>query len=141
MTQLDHIPNIVNPMSVSTKLDTDGNIIKYRPCLDLKRFINKLTKCEKIKYDDLTETEQSIFHGEFATSFDLENAYFHFHLSDKDKKLLNFAVIDYNGQVIYFRFNVMVYGYNRASYIMTRFIRSLKFFIHDLGIFFHYLFG
>ncbi len=136
ITQLDHVPNIVNPMSVSIKTDKDGNIIKYRPCLDLKRFINKLTDCEKIKYDDLTEAEQSILHGEFATSFDLENAYFHFNLSDKDKKLLNFSVIDEHGQVIFFRFNVMVYGYNRASYIMTRFVRSLKFFIHDLGILF-----
>ena len=134
VTQLDYVPNIVNPMSISTTSDKDGNIIKYRPCLDLSRFINKFAKCEKIKFDDLTETEQSIFHGEFATSFDLENAYFHFYLSDKDKKLFNFAVINELGEVIYFQFNVMVYGYNRAGYIMTRFVRSLKFVIHELGI-------
>ena len=132
--KLSEKPKIVNPMSVNIETDQRGNVTKKRPCIDLSRFINKRTPDNPIIMDNLTEVEPAVSKGDYMSTFDLTNCYFQFSLKKSDRKFLNFALPNDDGGESYFRFLIMMYGWKAASAIVTRYIKSLKIFLHTLCI-------
>ena len=72
--------------------------------------------------------------NDFQLVFDLENMYFHFKLHPDHRKYFSFALLDSQGILHHYQFNVMCYGYSLAGYIVTRVIVPIKAFLHKLGI-------
>jgi hypothetical protein len=67
-------------------------------------------------------------------SFDLANQFFHVRLNPADKKFFGFALPGKDGHMEYFQFTVMAYGYSPAVEVVTRLLKPVKAFLHDLGI-------
>jgi len=124
----------VNPMSVAVKFDPIKNETKFRPVIDLSRHVNKHVKESHVKLDDLSLAEELVDKDDFMASFDLANQFFHVRLNAADRKFFGFALPGDNGQMEYFQFTVMAYGYSPAVEVVTRLLRPVKAYLHELGI-------
>ena len=127
-------PQYVNPMSVVVKTDLLSNTVKKRPVIDMSRCINNKLRKTPFKMDHLSVIEPSLQKNDFQVVFDLENMYFHFKLAPEHRHYFSFSLPDENGELMYFEFLVMCYGYALAAYIVTRVIVPIKAFLHRLGI-------
>jgi hypothetical protein len=67
-------------------------------------------------------------------SFDLANQFFHVRLSKDDRKYFGFELPGEGGMPEYYRFTVMAYGYSPAVEVVTRLLKPVKAFLHQLGI-------
>ena len=123
-----------NPMSVAAKYDPIKDETKLRPCIDLSRHVNKCTKESHVKMDDLSLAKELISKNDFMASFDLANQFFHVKLNPADKKFFGFALPGKDGQMEYFQFTVMAYGFSPAVEVVTRLLKPVKAFLHELGI-------
>ena len=134
VSRLARKPDIVNPMSLITKIDYASGVTKKRPVIDLSRCINKLLHTRSFSMDTLSNCESLILKNDHQVIFDLENMYFHFKLNEDHKKFFAFSIKNNNDEDVFFQFNVMCYGYSLAGYIVTRMIVPIKAFLHKLGI-------
>jgi Reverse transcriptase (RNA-dependent DNA polymerase) len=123
-----------NPLTVAAKYDAYKQEVKLRPCIDLSRHVNKHIKQQHVKLDGLDSAEQLIEQGDFLTSFDLENQFFHVFLRPEDRKYFGFAVPDDRGNMQYYQFAVMAYGFSPAVAIVTRLLQPVKAYLYKLGI-------
>jgi hypothetical protein len=123
-----------NPMSVAAKYDPVKDETKLRPCIDLSRHVNKCVRDSHAKLDDLTVAQELISKDDFMASFDLANQFFHVKLHEADKKFFGFELPGKNGEPEYYRFTVMAYGYSPAVEVVTRLLRPVKAYLHQLGI-------
>jgi hypothetical protein len=67
-------------------------------------------------------------------SFDLANQFFHVKLHQADKKFFGFQLPGKDGVSEYYQFTVMAYGYSPAVEVVTRLLRPVKAYLHQLGI-------
>jgi hypothetical protein len=96
--------------------------------------VNRLIKKVHVKLDDLETGDQLIEQGDYLTSFDLENQFFHVYLRPEDRKYFGFAVPDEKGQLQFYQFPVMAYGYAPAVAIVTRLLQPVKAYLYKRGI-------
>ena len=124
----------MNPMSVIVQVNSSTGATKYRPVIDMSRVVNKLVKYEKTKLDDLTVIEPMLMQNDFMTSFDLENMYFHVRLHPDSVKYFGFGLPDEFGNMVYYQFLVMCYGFRSAVEVVTRLTKPVKAWLHEQGI-------
>jgi hypothetical protein len=94
-------------MTVAVQYNAVTDSIKYRPCIDLSRFVNAKISKSSIKLDDLSLAQELIQPGDFMTSLDLENQFFQIRLHPDMYQYLGFSVPAEDGSPIFFRFLVM----------------------------------
>jgi Reverse transcriptase (RNA-dependent DNA polymerase) len=123
-----------NPMTVAVKYDPVKDETKLRPCIDLSRHVNKLLVPGNVKMDDLSVAEELISQGDYMASFDLANQFFHVQLRPEDRKFFGFALPGKDGIEEFYRFTVMAYGFRTATEVVTRLLRPVKAYLHELGI-------
>ncbi len=123
-----------NPMSVAAKYDPVKDQTKLRPCIDLSRHVNKCTRVSHAKLDDLTVAQELVSKGDYMASFDLANQFFHVKLHQADKKFFGFELPGKDGVSEFYQFMVMAYGYSPAVEVVTRLLRPVKAYLHQLGI-------
>jgi hypothetical protein len=123
-----------NPMSVAAKHDLVKDETKLRPCIDLSRHVNKCTRVSHAKLDDLTVAQELVSKGDYMASFDLANQFFHVKLHQADKKFFGFELPGKDGVSEFYQFTVMAYGYSPAVEVVTRLLRPVKAYLHQLGI-------
>jgi hypothetical protein len=121
-------------MSVAVKFDPVRDETKLRPVIDLSRHVNKCTKVSHVKLDDLSLAEELICKDDFMASFDLANQFFHVRLHEDDRKFFGFALPAEDGHMEYYQFKVMAYGYSPAVEVVTRLLKPVKVYLHQLGI-------
>ena len=121
-------------MTVAVQHNLVTDVIKYRPCIELSRHVNRFIKDFLVKLDDLTVVEVLVSSGDFMTAFDLENQFFQVRLNPAMSDFLGFMVPDPSGTPVYYRFLVMPYGCKPAVSIVTRLLKPLKSYFHRLGI-------
>jgi hypothetical protein len=121
-------------MSVAAKYDPVKDERKLRPCIDLSRHINKCTRVSHAKLDDLTLAQELISKGDYMASFDLANQFFHVKLQQADKKFFGFELPGKDGTPEFYQFTVMAYGYSPAVEVVTRLLRPVKAYLHQIGI-------
>ena len=131
--KLSSKPKYVNAMSVIKQENSITKEVKFRPVIDMKT-INDLVICEKTKLDDLSVVEPMLKEGDFMSSFDLENMYFHVKLHPDSIKYFGFSLPGDQGELIYYQFTIMCYGFNQAVQVATRLTKPLKGWLHDQGI-------
>jgi hypothetical protein len=84
--------------------------------------------------DDLTLAEELIAQNDYMASFDLANQFFHVQLRREDRKYFGFALPSEDGGTDYYQFKVMAYGYSPAVEVVTRLLKPVKAYLHQLGI-------
>ena len=131
--RLDSPPLCCNPMTVAVQYNLASNSVKYRPCIDLSRHVNKHIADMGVKLDDLRVSEALISPNDYMTALDLENMYLNIRLRNDMKKYLGFMVPFPDGDR-FFQFCVMPFGIKPAVAIVTRLLKPVKAYFHRLGI-------
>lgn len=100
----------------------------YRPCLDL-RHINAVVEYNKFKMEALKELKQMLLPGDFMTSLDLKDGYFHIPVSSTSQPLLQFR---WKGN--YYRFSALPFGLSSAPLVFTKMLRPVIRYLRARGI-------
>ncbi len=127
-------PHCCNPLSVVAKMDPDTKEIKKRVVLDMSRHINNHLVLQDVQLDDLKATEALRSPGDHMCIFDLENQYFHVRLATEARKYFGFSWRNEAGVDKYYVFTIMVYGFSAAAVVVTRLIKPILGFSHQLGV-------
>ena len=113
------VPDIVNPLSVSTR--SSG---KQRLILDL-RHVNSFIFKQKFKREDLSVAIQIFDQGCHLFKFDLKSGYHHIEIFPAHRKFLTFAWDFGTGSSRYFQFCVLPFGLSSAPFMFTKMFKPL----------------
>ena len=108
------VPDIVNPLSVSTR--SSG---KQRLILDL-RHVNSFIFKQKFKCEDLNVAIQIFDKGYHLFKFDFKSGYHHIEIFPAHRKFLTFAWDLGSGSFRYFQFCVLPFGPSSAPFVFTK---------------------
>ena len=108
----------INPLSVAS--NKKG---KLRLCLDLSRHVNLACEAKRFRIESITEFTKVVKKGAWAVFYDLKSAFHHVEVIVKHRRFLGFS-IRVDGEVRYFRYNQMPFGYRDASRILTKIMRT-----------------
>ena len=104
---------------------------KWRPILDLSN-LNLFLKTEKFKMETPETIRTSLQQGEWVTSIDFKDAYFHIPIQEQSRKYLRFHI---QGQT--FQFKVLPFGLSTAPMEFTVIAKELKLMAIQKGIRIH----
>ena len=125
--EVDYIPCVVNPLSVST--DASG---KQRLILDL-RYVNNCLYKERIAFEDWRSFENYVSSNNFAYKFDLKKGYHHVDIDPEYYTYLGFSWGEGKNKK-YYVFTVLPFGLATAPMLFTKLLRPLTSFWHDRGV-------
>ena len=100
----------------------------WRPILDLSP-LNRFLEDKAFKMETASSIRDSIHQGDWATSIDLKDAYFHILVHPKDRKWLRFVWHD----KIY-QFKALPFGLAPAPWVFTKITRELCIHAREAGI-------
>ena len=104
---------------------------KWRPILDLSK-LNLFLKTEKLKTETPESIRTSLQQGEWVTSIDFKDAYFHIPIQEQSRKYLRFHV---QGQT--FQFKALPFGLSTAPLEFTVVVKEVKLMAIHKGIRIH----
>ena len=118
VTESEHIPTVVNPLTVS--IQSNG---KRRLILDLRLVSMHIWK-QSVKYDDIRIALLYLKQGSWMIKFDIHSAYHFLDIYPPHTQFLGFSwVVD--GVTKFYRFLVLPFGLSSAPYIFTKLTRPL----------------
>ena len=100
----------------------------WRPVLDLSP-LNRFLQDKPFKMETASSIRDSIHPGDWATSIDLKDAYFHILIHPRDRKWLRFV---WKEKV--FQFRALPFGLAPAPWVFTKVTRELCIHAHEAGI-------
>ena len=100
----------------------------WRPVLDLSS-LNKFLDNKPFRMETAASLRDAIHPGDWATSLDLKDAYFHILVHPRDRKWLRFV---WRGKV--YQFKALPFGLAPAPWIFTKITRELCIHARELGI-------
>ena len=100
----------------------------WRPILDLSP-LNRFLEIQTFRMETTTSTRDSIHPGDWATSIDLKDAYFHVLVHPRDRKWLRFVWKD-----SIFQFRALPFGLASAPWVFTKITRELCIHARQSGI-------
>ena len=121
------VPGYYNRVFLVPKKDK----AKFRVILDLKA-LNYYIEYQKFKMETAESIRMEIQKGEWATSLDLSDAYYHVPIHPQHRRYFRFV---FRGQV--FQYCALPQGLTTAPYVFSKIITPLKSHCHKLGIFLH----
>ena len=104
---------------------------QFRLVINL-RPLNKVLHCPHFKMETVADICSAIQPGDWATSLDLTDAYFHIPVAHWFRKYLRFVV----GGAVY-QFRALPFGLSPAPLVCTRLLAPLASHLHSRGIRFH----
>ena len=104
---------------------------KWRPILDLSN-LNPFLKTEKFKMETLETIRTSLQKGEWVTSIDFKDAYFHIPIQERSRKYLGFYI---QGQT--YQFKALPFGLSTAPMEFTIIAKEVKLMAIHKGIRIH----
>ena len=104
---------------------------KWRPILDLSK-LNLFLKTEKFEMETPETIRTSLQQGEWVTSIDFKDAYFHIPVQEQSKKYLRFHV---QGQT--YQFKALPFGLSTAPMEFTVVVKEVKLMATQKGIRIH----
>ncbi len=124
----------VSPLTVALAHKPDGST-KKRLCLDGSRYINLLLPRESFRMTTVQLAAEMIEEGDWQFTYDLESAYFHVMIAEKDRDYLGFAAVNpATGVEAFFRFRVMPFGLATAARTMTRMTKPVVCHLASKGV-------
>ena len=100
----------------------------FRPVLDLSA-LNRFLEPKPFRMETPASIRDSIHKGDWATTLDLRDAYFHVSIHPRDRKFLRFS---WKEKV--FQFKVLPFGLSLAPWVFTRVTRELAISLRSKGI-------
>ena len=104
---------------------------QWRPILDLS-YPNQFLKVEKFKMETLETIRTSIQQGEWVTSIDFKNAYFHIPIQEQSRKYLRFHI-----QSRSYQFKPLLFGVSTTPMEFTVIAKEVKLMAMHKGIRIH----
>ena len=104
---------------------------KWRPILDLSN-LNQFLKVEKFKMETPETIRTSLLQGEWVTSVDFKDAYFHIPIQEQSRKYLRFHVQDRT-----YQFKALPFGLSTAPMEFTVVAKEVKLMAIHKGIRIH----
>ena len=104
---------------------------KWRPLLDLSK-LNLFLKAEKFKMETLESIRTSLQQGEWVTSIDFKDTYFHIPIQEQSRKYLRFH---FHGQT--YQFKALPFGLSTAPLEFTVVTKEVKLMAIHKGIRIH----
>ena len=104
---------------------------KWRPILDLSH-LNQFLKVEKFKMETPETIRTSLLQGEWVTSVDFKDAYFHIPIQKQSRKYLRFQVQDQT-----YQFKALPFGLSTAPMEFTVITKEVKLMAMHKGIRIH----
>ena len=104
---------------------------KWRPILDLSH-LNQFLKVEKFKMETPETIRTSLLQGEWVTSVDFKDAYFHIPIQEQSRKYLRFQVQDRT-----YQFKALPFGLSTAPMEFTVVTKEVKLMAIHKGIRIH----
>ena len=123
ISQIDHIPKVVNPLTVAI-----NGSKKQRLVLD-GRHVNDNLHSFKFKMEDTTLARVMFKQGDFGFRFDLKSAYHHINMFPAHREYLGFY-----WDSKYYTFNVLPFGLSTAAFVFTKVLRHLVLHWRSQGI-------
>ena len=105
---------------------------KWRSILDLSNLGQRYIPREGFKMETAEDVRSVLETGEWATSLDFTDAYFHVMIHKKSRKYLRFSL---SGRV--YQFRALPMGLCTSARIFTRLIKVVKEYVQKRGIFLH----
>ena len=100
----------------------------WRPVIDLSR-LNKFVLCPHFKMETLDTVRMSLQKGDWATSLDLRDAYFHIPIHRKSHRYLRFF---FKGKI--YQFRALPFGLSVSPYVFSRVLKAVLRHVRRLGI-------
>ena len=100
----------------------------WRPVIDLSR-LNKFVLCPHFKMETLDTVRMSLQKGDWATSLDLRDAYFHIPIHRKSRRYLRFF---FKGKI--YQFRALPFGISVSPYVFSRVLKTVLRHVRRLGI-------
>ena len=104
---------------------------RWRPILDLSK-LNLFLKVEKFKMETPETIRSSLQQGEWVTSIDFQDAYFHIPIQERSRKYLRFHV-----QGLTYQFKALPFGLSTAPLEFTVVAKEVKLMASHKGIRIH----
>jgi len=122
VVQCDHMPLVVNPLSVSVQ--PNG---KKRLILDLRHVNQFLTKAH-VKFEDASFMFRLLSNHfspkGWTCSFDIKSGYHHIDILPEHQEYLGFSWVT-NGITKFFKYTVLPFGLSSGPYFFTKMLRPL----------------
>lgn len=118
-----HSPGFYSHMFVVPK--SSGG---WRPVLDLSP-MNRFLRRIRFRMETTASVRQAVLAGDWATSVDLQDAFFHILVHPRERKWLRFV---WNGKV--FQFRALPFGMALSPYVFTMVVRALAQHLRAQGI-------
>ena len=100
----------------------------WRPVIDLSR-LNQFVLCPHFKMETLNSIRLALQKGDWVTSLDLRDAYFHIGIHCRSRRYLRFV---FEGKV--YQFRALAFGLNVSPYVFTRMLKTVLRHVRRLGI-------
>jgi hypothetical protein len=107
--KVDHKPYFVNPLTVVSKLDSEGNI-KLRQCLDLSRTLNDCLRKVPMKMEDISQVLPRVTPGCWMSVLDISAMYCHLAVHPDFCGLFGFAFVNAAGIREFYEFMTLPFG-------------------------------
>jgi hypothetical protein len=117
-------PACVNPLTVASKKLEDGTL-KLRLVLDLSRKVNLAVEPDPFKMITMKDVLEVTEQGCYQLVFDFQAAFHHVALHPDSYPLFGFKVIWKDGEVAYYYYVVLAFGYRRATQVLGRVIKPI----------------
>jgi hypothetical protein len=102
---------------------------KWRPVIDLSNLNNYILK-EKFKMETSRTVLLALKQGEWATSMDLSDAYFHVPIILKHRRYLRFCMMNQKGEILVYQFTSLPFGITTAPMVFTRLMNPIASLAH-----------
>ena len=89
---------------------------RWRPIIDLSK-LNTFIRCPTFRMETMASVTQALQEGEWTTSIDLKDAYFHVPIHPRSRRYLRFRMDEHTWQ-----FRALPFGLNTAPRVFTRLI-------------------
>ncbi len=103
----------------------------WRPIIDLSQ-LNKSIVSTHFKMETLDKVRLCLNVGDWVTSLDLTDAYFHILIHPQSRRYLRFAF-----QGVVYQFRALPFGLCTAPYVFSRVVKAMLRYIHQRGIRLH----
>ncbi len=104
---------------------------KWRPIIDLSP-LNKMIDIKKFRMETPASVLQAVFRGQWMTSIDLTDAYFHIPIKQTSRKYLRFRF-----QGVTYQFTCLCFGISTAPLVFTQVMKPIANRAHREGIRLH----
>ena len=108
---------------------------RWRPILDMKN-LNQFLKVQKFKRETPKTIRTSLQQGEWATSIDFKDAYFHIQIQEQSRKYLRFHVQGWS-----YQFKALLFRLSTAPMEFTMIAKEVKLMVIHKGIKIHHYLG